>query len=71
MKTDAFIQRAIRRYFKETTIITIAHRLITIVDYDRIIVMRGGRIVEKGAPFELIEHRGLFYEMVQHTGESA
>lgn len=50
MQTDAFIQQAIRKYFKDTTIITIAHRLITVVDYDQIVIMSKGRIVEKGSP---------------------
>ena len=54
MKTDAFIQSVIRDRFKDTTVITIAHRLSTIADYDRVIVMHGGKEVENGAPFELI-----------------
>ena len=65
MKTDAFIQRVIRERFSGTTIITIAHRLNTIADYDKVIVMRQGEIVEQGAPWRLLEKRGAFYEMVQ------
>lgn len=42
MKTDAFIQRVIRDSFKDTTVITIAHRLNTIIDYDTVIVMQSG-----------------------------
>ena len=49
-QTDDFIQACIRREFKETTIITIAHRLSTIADYDKIVVMEGGRISEEGTP---------------------
>ncbi len=45
MKTDAFIQRVLREHFSEMTVITIAHRLSTIADYDRVVVMRKGRIV--------------------------
>ena len=51
--------------------ITIAHRLNTIADYDKIIVMNKGRIEEEGPPHELIQSKGLFYEMVQHTGKHA
>ena len=51
--------------------ITIAHRLNTIADYDKVIVMSKGEIVEEGAPWKLIESRGLFYEMVQNTGKNA
>ena len=39
MKTDTFIQKVIRDKFAETTVITIAHRLNTIADYDRVLVM--------------------------------
>ena len=71
MKTDAFIQKVIREKFTKTTVITIAHRLNTIADYDKVLVMRKGEIIEQGAPWELIERRGLFFEMVEHTGKNA
>ena len=45
MQTDTFIQNCIKKNFKETTVITIAHRLNTIADYDKVIVMNRGRIV--------------------------
>lgn len=51
--------------------VTIAHRLITIADYDKVIVMHKGEIQEQGAPWELIEKKGNFYEMVKHTGKTA
>ena len=71
MKTDAFIQQIIRKNFAETTVITIAHRLNTIADYDKILVMKQGEIVEQGAPWKLIEKKGLFYEMVQSSGKNS
>lgn len=71
METDKFIQKCIKTNFKETTVITIAHRLNTIADYDQLIVMDRGRIVEKGSPWALIEKGGLFAEMVSHTGHNA
>ena len=43
-KTDAIIQKLIRERFRDKTVITIAHRLETIMDSDRIIVMDEGRI---------------------------
>jgi len=61
MGTDTFIQNVIRTKFLDTTVITIAHRLNTIADYDRVIVMSKGQIVEDGAPWELIEEKGIFY----------
>lgn len=71
METDNFIQTVIKEKFKDTTVITIAHRLNTIADYDSIIVMQKGRIVEQGAPYELIKKEGIFLEMVNHTGKNA
>ncbi len=50
--------------------ITIAHRLNTIADYDKIIVMDRGRIIEIGTPYELLLKKGTFAEMVEHTGRN-
>jgi ATP-binding cassette subfamily C (CFTR/MRP) protein 4 len=71
MITDAFIQKAIKEKFKDTTVITVAHRLNTIADYDTVVVMKHGRIIEIGAPYELIQLKGQFAEMVKHTGNNA
>ena len=54
MATDNIIQETIREKFKNCTVLTIAHRLATIIDSDKIIVMRDGRLVEIGHPFELL-----------------
>ena len=51
MLTDHFIQNCIKTKFKNTTVITIAHRLNTIADYDKVIVMDKGRIIEVGSPY--------------------
>ena len=71
METDNFIQTVIKEKFKDTTVITIAHRLNTIADYDAIIVMQKGRIIEQGSPYELLQKEGAFSEMVKHTGKNA
>lgn len=71
MQTDAFIQGVIREQFRETTVITIAHRLITIADYDRVLVMKRGRVVEQGSPHSLLQRDGLFADMVRHSGKNA
>ena len=71
MKTDAFIQNIIKEKFANTTVITVAHRLNTIADYDSILVMQRGSIIESGSPWELIERKGTFYDMVNHTGKNA
>jgi ATP-binding cassette subfamily C (CFTR/MRP) protein 4 len=51
MATDHFIQNCIKTKFKDTTVITIAHRLNTIADYDKVIVMDRRTIIETGTPF--------------------
>ncbi|KYN28009.1 Multidrug resistance-associated protein 4 [Trachymyrmex cornetzi] len=68
--TDALIQDTIRSSFKECTVITIAHRLNTIIDSNRIIVMENGSIVEFGCPYELLHDKanGYFSQMVEKTG---
>ncbi|KAL0104962.1 hypothetical protein PUN28_016536 [Cardiocondyla obscurior] len=68
--TDALIQNTIRSTFKECTVITIAHRLNTIIDSDRIIVMENGSIMEFGCPYELLHDKpnSYFSQMVEKTG---
>jgi len=65
---DAFIQRMLRTKFKNTTLITVAHRLDTIMDYDAILVMDDGHAVEFGPPWELLQQNGVFAELVNATG---
>ncbi|KNC84183.1 hypothetical protein SARC_03605 [Sphaeroforma arctica JP610] len=67
--TDALIQRAIRVHFQAATVIQISHRLDTVVDSDRIIVMDNGRIVEQGSPTTLLQDTAsLFYGLVHQFG---
>ncbi|GAC95425.1 ATP-binding cassette transporter [Pseudozyma hubeiensis SY62] len=73
-ETDTQIQKTLRSPLgsdanHKTTIITIAHRLKTIIDYDRILVMDKGRIAENDSPAALLERKGIFYEMCRKTGE--
>lgn len=62
-ETDAKIQDTIVREFSQCTILCIAHRLKTILSYDRIMVMDQGRIVEKGTPLALYRQNGVFKQM--------
>jgi len=65
VKTDAAIQKAIRRCFVNASTLTIAHRLGTILDSDRIMVLQTGEIQELGSPSELREiENGIFRSMV-------
>ncbi|RVD86189.1 uncharacterized protein DFL_004478 [Arthrobotrys flagrans] len=67
-ETDAKIQEAIRE--TNYTVITIAHRLNTIMDYDRVLVLEGGRVVEFDSPKELLGvEGGVFRGMCEQTGQ--
>ena len=67
--TDKFIQKMIRSKFKGTTLLTIAHRLNTIMDYDVVMVLDQGNVAEFGSPKELLENEeGHFSALVQATG---
>ncbi|XP_015838295.1 probable multidrug resistance-associated protein lethal(2)03659 [Tribolium castaneum] len=61
LKTDELIQLAIRRKFQESTVLTIAHRLNTVLDSDRILVMDGGVVVEFGSPNQLLEDTDSYF----------
>jgi ABC-type multidrug transport system fused ATPase/permease subunit len=69
--TDSLIQRSIREEFNESTLLVIAHRLSTIADFDRILVLDDGCVVEYGTPKELLALKdpGVFAGMVQSSGE--
>ena len=71
MESDQLIQKAIRKDFTESTIITVAHRLNTVIDYDKVLVLDRGRVVEYGAPYDLLQNRdGVFSQMVDQTGST-
>ncbi|KFB40460.1 AGAP001775-PA-like protein [Anopheles sinensis] len=69
--TDRLIQDTIRYKFTDCTVLTIAHRLNTIMDSDRVLVMDAGQAVELGTPYELLQlPMGIFSDMVSATGPS-
>ncbi len=53
--TDATMQRVIKECFQNQTIVMIAHRLKSMPDFDRLIVLNSGRVVEVGAPGDLLD----------------
>ncbi|XP_053133153.1 ATP-binding cassette sub-family C member 6-like isoform X2 [Hemicordylus capensis] len=68
LETDLQVQETIRTHFSHCTVLTIAHRLNTIMDYDRILVMKDGQVAEFDTPETLIARKGLFYRMVEELG---
>ncbi|XP_021060825.1 canalicular multispecific organic anion transporter 1 [Mus pahari] len=68
LETDSLIQTTIRNEFSQCTVITIAHRLHTIMDSDKIMVLDSGKIIEYGSPEELLSSMGPFYLMVKEAG---
>lgn len=50
LKTDQLIQECIKAKFTDCVIISIAHKLLTIADYDRVIVLSSGTVIEDGTP---------------------
>lgn len=75
--TDQGIQTILREELdasntetQRRTLVTIAHRLRTIADYDKIVVLSAGQVIEVGSPAGLYRAQGQFYEMVRHSGDS-
>ncbi|XP_022172982.1 multidrug resistance-associated protein 4-like isoform X2 [Myzus persicae] len=68
--TDKLIQNTIRNKFRYCTVLTIAHRLNTIMDSDKVLVMDFGKIIEFDHPYRLLKNiNGFFYKMVEQTGK--
>jgi len=72
VKTDLVVQQTIRKSFSESTIVTIAHRLNTIIDFDRVAVMNFGKLVEYDSPHSLLSKAdGHFTSLVRDSGNEA
>ncbi|XP_051912386.1 ATP-binding cassette sub-family C member 3-like isoform X6 [Hippocampus zosterae] len=68
LETDDLIQSTIKTQFEDCTVFTIAHRLNTIMDYTRVLVLDKGQIAEFDTPSNLISQRGIFYGMAKDAG---
>ena len=62
-KSDELMQRVIREAFGECTIVAVAHRLDTILDFGRIVLLGGGEVREVGVPGELLGRDSKFREL--------
>ncbi|NWR82496.1 MRP3 protein, partial [Furnarius figulus] len=68
LETDDLIQMTIRTQFEDCTVLTIAHRLNTIMDYTRVLVLDNGTVAEFDTPANLIAAKGIFYSMAKDAG---
>ncbi|KAH9492765.1 Multidrug resistance-associated protein 4 [Bulinus truncatus] len=70
-ETDNIIQRTVRARFRDSTVLIIAHRLYTVMDCDRIMVLENGELVEFDSPYNLLKNNdGIFARMVLNLGKS-
>ncbi|KAF8211386.1 multidrug resistance-associated ABC transporter [Mycena galopus ATCC 62051] len=67
-ETDRKIQKAIREEFHNSLLVTIAHRINSVIDYDRLIVLDQGRVAQCDTPYNLIQTEGIFRDMCMKTG---
>uniref|UniRef100_A0A673JDV1 ATP-binding cassette sub-family C member 10 n=1 Tax=Sinocyclocheilus rhinocerous TaxID=307959 RepID=A0A673JDV1_9TELE len=68
-KTDMLLQKTIREKFKDKTVLTIAHRLNTIMDSDRVLVMHAGKVVEFDSPAALCQREDSVFQKLLRGGE--
>ncbi|XP_065933456.1 ATP-binding cassette sub-family C member 4-like isoform X3 [Magallana gigas] len=69
--TDRLIQETIRSRFKNCTVLTVAHRIHTIMDSSRVMVLNQGKLVEFDTPYQLLQiEDGFFRNLVQQTGKA-
>uniref|UniRef100_H2Z8G3 Uncharacterized protein n=1 Tax=Ciona savignyi TaxID=51511 RepID=H2Z8G3_CIOSA len=68
LETDDLIQATIRVQFEDCTTFTIAHRLNTIMDSTRVLVLDAGKVAEFDSPINLLKAKGIFYSMAKDAG---
>ena len=71
MESETQVQGALSRLLAGKTVIVIAHRMRTVENADKVVVLRDGRVAEQGLPSELIAQGGEFATMVRLQSESA
>mmetsp|Transcript_3038 Transcript_3038/g.8791 ORF Transcript_3038/g.8791 Transcript_3038/m.8791 type:complete len:1373 (-) Transcript_3038:1207-5325(-) len=69
-RTDALLQEAVKKSFDGATILSVAHRLDTVIEYDKILVLGAGQVVAFDSPHRLsLEENGVFASMIDDTGK--
>ncbi|XP_073071627.1 ATP-binding cassette sub-family C member 6 isoform X4 [Manis javanica] len=66
--TELQMQAALRSWFAQCTVLLIAHRLRSVMDCARVLVMDKGQVAESGSPAQLLAQKGLFYRLAQESG---
>jgi len=69
--TEMYIKETLNKISRDKTVVAVAHRLSTIIDYDKIIVLDNGRIVEEGDYDTLMNKRGKFHNLIMKGSEYA
>ena len=66
--TDVKLQEAVKKCFAGSTVLSIAHRLESVIEYDKVLVLGAGEVLEYGAPSTLLkDKKGQFYQMVEDS----
>ena len=65
VENETKVQMALSRLIKDKTVMVIAHRMRTVAGANKVVVLSGGRVAEQGAPKDLMEHGGIFADMVR------
>ncbi|MFB6373505.1 MAG: ATP-binding cassette domain-containing protein [Bradymonadaceae bacterium] len=71
VKSEALVQEALERLMESRTTLIIAHRLSTVSNADRIVVLDRGRVLETGEHADLLDKEGLYYELIETQRLSA
>lgn len=71
VENETQVQEALSRLLVGKTVLVIAHRMRTVANADKIVVLQEGRVAEQGTPAELLERKGIFARMVRLQGETA
>ena len=70
-ENETEIQKALSKLIRNKTVLVIAHRMRTVENADKIIVLSGGHVAEEGSPEQLLKQGGIFYRMVSLQKESS